>query len=132
MERVQGGVRANREWRQHGASYAQGTFREWVLTGKRKQKVALGSGVLMSKGREGVWRLLLPSPYRGGYWESCGALGRIWGRARSEVRHEPPVFAASPLSSSLASSHPLELSFFPRAEGPVAMFFIARFPFIVG
>lgn len=55
MERVQGGVRASREWRQHGASYVQGTFREWVLTGKRKQKVAVGSGVLMSKGREGVW-----------------------------------------------------------------------------
>lgn len=104
-----------------------------VITGKRKQqKVAVGSGVLVSKGREGVWRLLLSSPCRGWCWESCGTPRRIWGRARSVVRHEPSVFAASPLSPSLASSRPLELSFFPGAEGPGAVLLVARFPFIVG
>ena len=53
---MQGASKRAERWRQHGAWCAQGTFRgllqDFIRKGK-EQEVAIGSGVLMSKGREG-------------------------------------------------------------------------------
>lgn len=68
----------------------------------KEQKLAAGSGILVRTGKSAEASVSFAGRRMG--LESCWALGRTWGRARSVVSREPPAFAAFLFVPSLSIS----------------------------
>lgn len=68
----------------------------------KEQKLAAGSGILVRMGKSVEASVSFAGRRMG--LESCWALGRTWGRARSVVSREPPAFAAFLFVPSLSVS----------------------------